>query len=130
METFILVALGFVVGWKLSEIFHVISFKKILEDLDVKEADLRKLHSKLADEAEDEKPAGKIIIEIKVESLHGQLFAYELERDTFVAQGRDGDELLSRIMDKYPANVRVVCDRSNGGELITDAVERLAERNQ
>jgi hypothetical protein len=128
METFILVALGFVVGWKLSEIFHVMSFKKILEDLDVKEADLRKLHSKLASDSEEdeaEKPTGKIIIEIKVEQHQGLLFAYEAEDDTFIAQGQNGDELLSRILDKYPVNVRVVCDRSNGGELIEEAVQKL-----
>ncbi len=133
METFILVVLGFVLGYKISEIVHVYSFKKILEDLNVGEGDLRKLHSKLAKEVgedvEDTADQSKTVIEIKVEEHQGILFAYELEHDTFVAQGKDSDELLDRILNKYPVNVRVVCDRSNGGELIEAAVQKLVNKN-
>jgi hypothetical protein len=133
METFILIVLGFVLGFKVSEAYHVFSFKKILEDLNVSEKDLRRLHSKMAKDLDEdaESPADtKTIIEIKVEQHQGLLFAYEAEHDTFIAQGQDGDELLSRILDKYPVNVRVVCDRSNGGELIEEAVQKLVSQKQ
>ena len=133
METFILIVLGFVVGYKISEIVHVYSFKKILDDLGVGEGDLRKLHSKLAkevgEEAEEEPQAERIPVEIKVEEHQGILFAYEAEHDTFIAQGKTSDELLERIMNKYPVNVRVICDRSNGGDLIEEAVQRLVAKN-
>ena len=133
METFILLALGFVVGWKLSELFHVMSFKKILEDLNVKETDLRRLHSKLATELDDSvkeaEPQDKVVVEIKIEQHQGLLYAFEVEKDSFVAQGRDGDELLERILAKYPVNYRVICDKSNGGEFINEAVQKMAQRN-
>jgi len=115
-----------------------VSFKKILDDLGVTEQDLRKLHNQLAKElGEEPDPSAnaansaddKVIIDIKVEEHQGQLFAFELDKELFIAQGKDGDELIQRILDKYPTNVRVTCDRSNGGELITDAVKRLAEKN-
>ena len=139
MEYFIITVVAFALGWKISEIFHVISFKKILEDLNVNGEDLKKLHNKIARDqglaelypsknaaAESD---GKTVVDIKVEQLQGQLYAYEVDRDTFIAQGQTSDELLERILDRYPANHRIICDRSNGGDLITDAVERLAERN-
>ena len=139
MEYFIITVVAFALGWKISEIFHVISFKKILEDLNVNGEDLKKLHNKIARDqglaelypsknaaAESD---GKTVVDIKVEELQGQLYAYEVDRDTFIAQGQTSDELLERILDRYPANHRIICDRSNGGDLITDAVERLAERN-
>jgi hypothetical protein len=130
METLILVICAFIVGWKASEFIHVISFKKILEDLKVSEKDLRKLHSQLAEQlgdsedAEKAQPDAKTIVDIKVEQHQGQLYAFEVDKDTFIAQGQNGDELLNRILEKYPVNYRVICDRTNGGDLIADAVER------
>jgi hypothetical protein len=134
MEYFIIAAFAFFIGWKGSQLFHVISFKKILEDLNVKESDLRRLHNKLAEdlgeaESQPEPQETKTVIDIKVEQHQGMLFAYEVKHDTFVAQGQNGDELLSRILDKYPVNVRVVCDRSNGGDYIEDAVKKMVNRN-
>jgi len=138
MEYFIIAVLAFMIGYKVSEIIHVISFKKVLEDLGVSGQQLKKLHDRLAEEhglapyLENNAAAandGKTVIEIKIEQVQGQLFAYDLVKESFIAQGRDGDELLERILDKYPTNVRVICDRSNGGELITDAAERLAAKN-
>jgi hypothetical protein len=138
MEYFIIAVLAFIIGYKVSEIFHVISFKKILEDLGVDGQQLKKLHNRLAEEhglapyPENSAAAansGKTVIEIKIEQVQGQLFAYDLIKESFIAQGRDGDELLQRILDKYPTNVRVICDVANGGKLINDAAERLASKN-
>jgi hypothetical protein len=129
METVILTILAFIVGYKVSSWIHAMTFKKILDDLGVGEKELRELHNKLADELVDspeaeEKVTDKTVVEVKIEQHQGHLYAYELEQDTFIAQGQTSDELLSRIMERYPVNHRVICDRSNGGDLIADAVER------
>jgi hypothetical protein len=137
MEYFIVTVIAFMIGWKISELFHVISFKNILKDLGVSEQELRRLHTKMAlehgvEDLPDSHAAaareGKTVVEIKIEQLQGQLFAYDLTQDTFIAQGRDGDELLQRILDKYPTNVRVICDVAHGGEHLNDAVARLSEK--
>jgi hypothetical protein len=129
METIILTIFAFIVGYKVSSWIHAMTFKKILDDLGVGEKELRELHHKLADELGvppeiEDRPSDKTVVEIKIEEHQGHLYAYEVEQDTFIAQGQTGDELLSRVMEKYPVNHRVICDRSNGGDLIADAVER------
>jgi len=126
MEYLIIAAAAFFVGWKASELVHVLSFKKILEDLGVNESHLKKLAEKIGDT--DDEPAEqpeKTVINIRVEKVEGQLMAFERDHDQFIAQGKDSDELLQRIMDRYPTNVRVVCDRRDGGDLITEAVDNL-----
>lgn len=138
LEYLIIAVIAFLIGYKVSEIMHVLSFKNILKDLGVSEQELRRLHTKLAqDHGVEDLPdsdaaaarEGKTVVEIKIEQLQGQLFAYELTKDTFIAQGRDGDELLQRILDKYPTNVRVICDRAHGGEHLNSAVQKLNEKH-
>jgi hypothetical protein len=137
IDYFIIAVLAFLIGYKASEIIHVISFKKILEDLNVNGNDLKRLKRQLEQEHGLEDPSepaaaaddGKIILDIKIEEVQGQLFAYELHQDTFIAQGRDGEELLQRLLDRYPTNVRVICDRAHGGELINEAVQKLSQKN-
>ncbi len=136
METIILTILAFVLGYKISGFIHVMSFKKILEDLGIGQQDLLKVKDKVQRDLEDlESPSkssadndGKTVVEIKIEEMQGQLYAFELTKDTFIAQGQNSEELVERLLQKLPINTRIICDRSNGGELITDAVEKLAER--
>ena len=138
MEYFIIAVIAFIAGYKISEIIHVISFKKILEDLNVNKGDLVNLHQRLLRDhgLEEESPRnsaaagsdGKTVIDIKVEQHEGQLYAYTVNQNQFIAQGQTSDELLGRILDKYPTNVRVICDVANGGELINDAAQRLAAK--
>lgn len=128
MEYLIVAALAFFVGWKISEILHVVSFKKILEDLGVNEDRLKKLAEKInkdEDQVEAKDQPEKTVINIKVEEVEGMLMAFELDQQQFIAQGKTSDELLERIMDRYPTNVRVVCDVNDGGNLITEAVNNL-----
>lgn len=131
MDYFIIAFLAFVVGFKISELIHVTSFKKILDDLNVSPDQLKSLLQKngvdIVDDETQAQPT-KTQIEIKVETVQGQLFAYDLHKDTFIAQGRDGDELIERILAKFPTNVRVICDVAHGGELINDAVQRMAQK--
>jgi hypothetical protein len=133
MEYLILAVFSFYIGYKVAELVSVASFKKILEDLDVKEDQLRELVKKNGMELEDDsdsEPAKdqRTVVEIKVEEVHGCLYAYEAAKDTFIAQGRDGDELVQRLLQALPVNTRIICDRDNGGDLITNAVEKLAEK--
>ena len=126
MEYFIVAAIAFFFGWKTSEFFHVVSFKKILEDLGVESRDLARLQEQLA--REDTPEQVRTIVVIRVEQHQGCLYAYERDQDRFIAQAQDGDQLLDRILAHYPANHRIVCAERDGGELISAAVKRLADR--
>jgi hypothetical protein len=129
MEYLIVAVIAFIVGYRASEVIHVMSFKKILEDLGINERDLHRLKSKIQQDIDPESPAAivanKVVMDIKVEQVEGQLFAYDLHQNTFIAQGQNSDELIDRLLTRLPTNTRICCDRSNGGDLIEDSVKRM-----
>jgi hypothetical protein len=126
MELIIIAAVAFYFGFKIAEIVHVSSFKKILNDLKISEQQLRDLVQKNGldlDEAPEESDAAKV--EIKIEQHLDQLYVYELGSDRFVAQGKTSDEIMQRIVDSYPKGTRVICTTENGGLILSAAAERL-----
>jgi hypothetical protein len=128
MELIIIAVVAFYFGFKIAEIVHVSSFKKILNDLKISEQQLRDLVQKNGldldqDEAPEESFAAKV--EIKIEQHLGQLYVYELGSDRFVAQGKTSDEIMQRIVDSYPKGTRVICTTENGGLILSAAAERL-----
>ncbi len=126
MELIIIAVVAFYFGFKIAEIVHVSSFKKILNDLKISEQQLRDLVQKNGldlDDAPEESPAARV--EIKIEQHLDQLYVYELGSDRFVAQGKTSDEIMQRIIDSYPKGTRVICTTENGGLILSAAAERL-----
>jgi hypothetical protein len=126
MELIIIAVVAFYFGFKIAEIVHVSSFKKILNDLKISERQLRDLVKNNGldfDEAPEESHAARV--EIKIEQHLDQLYVYELDSDRFVAQGKTSDEIMQRIIDSYPKGTRVICTTENGGLILSAAAERL-----
>jgi len=126
MELIIIAVVAFYFGFKIAEIVHVSSFKKILNDLKISERQLRDLVKNNGldfDEAPEESRAARV--EIKIEQHQDQLYVYELDSDRFVAQGKTSDEIMQRIIETYPKGTRVICTTENGGLILSDAAERL-----
>lgn len=128
MELIIIAFVAFYAGFKIAELIHVTSFKKILTDLKISEQQLKDLVLKNGidleeDQAPEESSAAKV--EIKIEQHQGQLYVYELISDRFVAQGKTSDEIMQRIVDSYPKGTTVVCTTENGGLILSEAAERL-----
>jgi len=130
MELIIIAVVAFYFGFKISEIVHVSSFKKILNDLKISERQLRDLVKNNGldfDEAPEESRAARV--EIKIEQHLDQLYVYELGSDRFVAQGKTSDEIMQRIIDSYPKGTRVICTTENGGLILSSAAERFKAEN-
>jgi hypothetical protein len=126
MELIIIAVVAFYFGFKIAEMVHVASFKKILNDLKISERQLRDLVKNNGldlDEAPEESHAARV--EIKIEQHLDQLYVYELDSDRFVAQGKTSDEIMQRIIDSYPKGTRVICTTENGGLILSAAAERL-----
>ena len=127
METVIIVAVAFWLGWKINEIWMAATFKKILDDLGVTDRDLRKLAEQngiTLPEQPSTADSPKTEVEIRIEEVDGALLAYD-SRNSFVAQAQDPDALLSRLIECFPAGTRITVPDDQGGTLIKAAAERM-----
>ncbi len=122
IEFIIIFALGFYLGHKLATLFHVAAFKKILEELRVSEQDMRDLARRngiiLPEPAAE--PEQLEEIHIKLEQHQGQIYAFRMDNDGFLGQGKDRDSLIQHLQQRM-MNVRLIVDE--GGELIAKTVD-------
>jgi hypothetical protein len=120
METFLLVLAGFIVGWKLCELFFVASLKRLLNDLDISQTQLRTLAAKYgvslpaqSENQDDESAELEVVIEQQPEGL----FAYRKQDLQFLAQGADKEELMINLVNNLPYG-RVTVSKEDGADLI------------
>jgi hypothetical protein len=121
METIILCAIWFIVGWKASQWWHVIAFKKLLEDLGINQQQLEKLNRQLIDadsdtDKEDQEP--RLVVEVRLEQLDGVILAYRKSDDQFLGQGPDRESLIQRLTENLTP-CRVVIAKEDGADLIS-----------
>lgn len=133
--TYLIVGIvAFYAGWRICSVWTLISVKRIFEELNITHAQLAELAEKngielpKADDEDGELSYRKV--EIRVEIYEDQYYAYEVERDTFVAQARSPEELLERMIEKYPPGTSIRVDKEKGGDLITAAAAKLKEANE
>ena len=110
------------IGFKAGEAWYLYTFRQILEDLNIKNSDLRKLaENKGVDlsevPAEDDLGSDLPILEVRIEQHPEGLFAYRKMDDTFIAQGKDRDTLMENLVNNL-TNVRVVVYKEDGADLI------------
>ena len=110
------------IGFKAGEAWYLYTFRQILEDLNIKQRDLRKLaENKGVDlsevPAEDDLGSDLPILEVRIEQHPEGLFAYRKVDDTFIAQGKDRDTLMENLVNNL-TNVRVVVYKDDGADLI------------
>ena len=118
IETLILVALAFYIGWKLSEFLHTTAMMVVMKELGVSEEDLRRLAKKnnihLSEPAAADREALEEI-HIKLEQHQGQIYAFRTDNDGFLGQGADRESLIATLGQRMN-NVRLIVDE--GGEFI------------
>ena len=110
------------IGFKAGEAWYLYTFRQILEDLNIKQSELRKLaEDKGVDlsevPAEDDLGSDLPILEVRIEQHPEGLFAYRKVDDTFIAQGKDRDTLMENLVNNL-TNVRVVVYKEDGADLI------------
>jgi hypothetical protein len=120
MELMIITVLAFAIGWKASQWWHVIAFKKLLEDLGVSQQQLEKLHSQLTEvpgfDPEPQEP--QTVVEVRLEQLDGVILAYRKSDSQFLAQATDRESLIQRLTENLTP-CRVVIAKEDGADLIS-----------
>ena len=114
-EYIILTAIiAFVVGYKVAELLGTMALREILNDLGIKESQLRSL---IAQENQEDSPLQEV--ELRIEQIEGQLLAYEQQPEVrFVAQCPTAELLLERLVEFYPVNTRLNISRTDGSDLM------------
>ena len=114
------VPIAFWVGWKISELWQMVTFKELLSDLGVKQQDLEKIKDQLeqADTDPEDENSHLPILEVRVEQHPEGLFAYRKVDDSFIAQGKDREGLMENLVNNLN-NVRVIVAKEDGADLIS-----------
>lgn len=119
------VIMALYIGWKASSIWHIYTFRTLLEELKVPDAKLKQLVRDKAidlgkptpEEAEDDETANLPVLEVKIEQQPEGLFAYRKDNSLFLAMGKDHTQLMENLIDNLN-NVRVIVSKEDGADLI------------
>jgi len=126
METLILVVIAFAFGWYagswVTTHLLALSFRQILNDLGVKNEQLRKLATDVGVElpAVNKNAAdGDSLtpLEVTLEHDQGVIYAYRKDTKQFLGQGTDREGLISSISQRMD-NVRLIIDQADGADLL------------
>jgi hypothetical protein len=114
------IAMALYIGFKVGEAWYLYTFREILQDLNIKNSDLRRLaESKGIELAEPEEEGEDLpVLEVRIEQHPEGLFAYRKEDNTFIAQGKDRTTLMEALVNNLN-NVRVVVAKEDGADLIS-----------
>ena len=120
LELVIVFILGAVIGGRLTHNIMMSATKRLLQDLGVKEADLRRFAEKqgitLPDTPQDA-AAELTVVEITLEQQGNQIFAYRKDDSTFLGQGHDKESLITAIAHRMK-DVRLVIAEEDGADLL------------
>ena len=117
------VVMALYIGFKAGEAWYLYTFREILQDLNIKNSDLRRLaESKgvnMNELEEEDDNADLPVLEVRIEQHPEGLFAYRKEDDSFIAQGSDRKGLMENLVNNL-TNVRVVIAKEDGADLIME----------
>jgi hypothetical protein len=126
MELLIAVLIAFAFGWYagswVTTHLLALSFRQILNDLGVKNSQLRQLAENVGLELPDvnENTADGVTLvplEVTIEQHQGVLYAYRKDTKQFLGQGTDREGLIDSI-SKRMTDVRLIIDQQDGADLL------------
>ena len=120
LELILVFIIGAVIGGRLTHDMMMSATKRLLQDLGIKERDLRRFAEKqgitLPDTPQD--AADELtVVEITLEQQGNQIFAYRKDDSTFLGQGHDKESLIDAIAHRMK-DVRLVITDEDGAELL------------
>jgi hypothetical protein len=126
MELLIAIIIAFAFGWYagswVTTHLLALSFRQILDDLGVKNSQLRKLATDVGVELPDvneNTATGEELtpLEVTIEQHQGVLYAYRKDTKQFLGQGTDQQGLIDSI-SKRMTDVRLIIDSADGADLL------------
>jgi hypothetical protein len=120
-ELIIAAAVGIFIGWQASKRVHLQGFRELLRALKVTEQDLLramiKIHSGEWQLNALEGSTDRTVVDVKLEQVGTEIFAYRKSDNQFLAQGTDADSLIARLNQNLtPCRVDVA--KEDGADLL------------
>ncbi len=112
MEYIAVFILGWWLGHRVNDTINRITMRELLKDLGITEQQLRSVAEKNGVELEEPKLTE---IEIRIESHGDTLYAYRMDTDQFLGQGRDREALIQRLTENL-TNVRLIVAKEQGAD--------------
>lgn len=122
MDIIILVIAVAVGAWKASQVWHLLAFRKIMQELKITDEQLLKVARdnglEIPSTTEESEDSNLPILEVRVEQQPEGLFAYRKADSMFLAMGKDRETLMENLVNNLN-NVRVIVAKEDGGDLIS-----------
>jgi hypothetical protein len=121
IELIIAAAVGIFIGWRASRQVHLDGFRQLLRALKVTEADLLramvKIQSKEWQLDDVEGATDSTVVDVKLEQVGTEIFAYRKSDNQFLGQGQDSQTLIERLNQNLTP-CRVVVSKEDGADLL------------
>ena len=121
IELIIAAAVGIFIGWRASRQVHLDGFRQLLRALKVTEADLLramvKIQSKEWQLDDVEGATDSTVVDVKLEQVGTEIFAYRKSDNQFLGQGQDSQGLIERLNQNLTP-CKVVVAKEDGADLL------------
>ena len=121
LELVIVALVGILIGWTASKRVHLDGFRQLLRALKVTEEDLLRAMIKIQsrewqlDDVEGAKD--DTIVDVKLEQVGTEIFAYRKSDNQFLGQGKDSQTLIERLNQNLTP-CKVVVAQEDGADLL------------
>lgn len=129
LELIIVSFISFYLGAKLKGLYMIETFRRLLKELNISERHLRDYARRHGIQIPDEDPETSSTAsdatdrgrttEIRIEQHQGQLFAWRVSDNTFLAQGADRESLFRSLEQRFGSG-RYVVRKDEGADLIQE----------
>ena len=121
LEIIIAAIIGILVGWQAASRVHLDGFRQLLRALKITEQDLLRAMIKIQsrewqlDDIETAKDDA--IVDVKLEQVGTEIFAYRKSDNQFLGQGKDSQTLIERLNQNLTP-CKVVVAQEDGADLL------------
>jgi len=121
IELIIAAAVGILIGWQASSRVHLDGFRQLLRALKITEQDLLRAMVKIQSREwqlnDDEGTKDSTVVDVKLEQVGTEIFAYRKSDNQFLGQGQDSQTLIERLNQNL-APCKVVVAQEDGADLL------------
>ena len=121
IELIIAALVGILIGWQAASRVHLDGFRQLLRALKITEQDLLRAMVKIQSSEwqldDDEGTKDSTVVDVKLEQVGTEIFAYRKSDNQFLGQGQDSQTLIERLNQNLTP-CKVVVAKEDGADLL------------